>query len=334
MKILEETPNNLTIQTPAIVVVLGRLVCGLILIVGAIGIVVTQQTSGNLYIFGLLTLLGFIGLFIPSQRTFYLNKNENKLTVKKERLLGKSTLEYSLENINVRVKIHEIKGKKGVLLYFYELILERNHNSKKINLSGRTSGSYIWQRDEAVAIADKIRSFVGSQQTTLGSKKQNWDIEGEVSVAIIQHTPSKLVLQDPVRQIWLFRLCFLPFLLVGCVGLLLSIFERALPNWFMLIFLTLGIVGFILPSVTTLEIDKQEKKLRVKVARFFLIKKLEYPLDEVKVNVQRSSIRQNRKPAWKVILETIPDAKTRNLFSYNLNRNAAMEVAELIRSFL
>ena len=333
MKILEDTSTNITMQTPTIVVVLGRLVCGLILIVGAIGIVVTQQTSGNLYIFSLLILLGFLGLFIPSQRTFYFDKSENKLTVKKERLLGKSTVDYPLENINVRVKRHEIKGKKGVLLYFYELILERTHNSKKINLSGRTSGSYIWQRDQAVAIADKIRSFVGSQQITSGNLKQNWEIEGEVSVEIIQHTPTKLILQDPVRQIWLFRLCFLPFLLVGCAGLLLSIVERALPNWFMLIFLTLGIVGFILPSVTTLEIDKQEKKLRVKIARFFLIKKLEYPLDEVKVNVQRSSIRQNRKPAWKVVLEVIPDAKTRNLFSYNLEKNGAMEVAELIRSF-
>ncbi|MGB5968391.1 MAG: hypothetical protein WBG70_08670 [Spirulinaceae cyanobacterium] len=114
----------------------------------------------------------------------------------------------------------------------------------------------------------------------------------------------------------------------------MSISEGIFPVGGTLVFLTLGLVGVLLPSIKTLQIDKTANKLTIKTEKFLPIKMQEYSLDEVSVGIKKIFYGTPKRPLWKVVLNTDSDSRQINLFSSVSNRDGAIEITELIRSFL
>ncbi|MEQ9372840.1 MAG: hypothetical protein RIG63_28040 [Coleofasciculus chthonoplastes F3-SA18-01] len=351
MKILDQTSTHLTLQHSEQLILLSRLFCGVCLVIGIIVLIfnaITEQYIPVYYISGILALflalLGGIGIFLTPHKTFCFDVNQNKLTIKSQRLLGKSISEYPLNDMTVRVKRHVSTGKNGnVLFVFYDVFLKITSNSKKIYLSGRGSGNYnyIEQRDEALEFAELIRSFINTShrkpphQQASSSLKQEWDIYGENSLKILQHTPTNLILKDSERVTWLVRLMGTPFLIFGCLGLLLYISENAFPNLFIIFILVLGIIFVFLPSTRRVEIDKHNNMLTLKVKRFLYVNKTKYSLDDVRVSITKKNKKyaNSETKSWGIILETSSSSKIINLFSSNLTRYAALEIVDLIENF-
>ncbi|MEW6493036.1 MAG: hypothetical protein AB1589_11090 [Cyanobacteriota bacterium] len=350
MKTLEHTSTHLSLQQSAIVTWLVRLICGVVLVAGSIVLIINYINEKHLpifYVSGLFVLLGSIGVFFTPQKTFYFDKTQSKLTIKSERLLGKHFREYSFKDISVRVKRNAAKGKKGeVVLVFYKVILGTISHSRKIKISGLLSASYFWQREQALEFAELIRSFLNTsygkplQQQVSNNLKQKWNVDGEIPIKILRHTPTHLTLKDQAKWIWAVRLMSIPFLILGGVGLFLCISEKSLPNLSIIVSLVLGISGVFLPSNKRVEFDKSQNKLSIKVERFLYAKKMEYSLDDVNVFTPKRykthgrGLRHYETDSWVVILQIASHSKKINLSGYAFTRYAASEIAELIRSFL
>ncbi|MBE9128053.1 MULTISPECIES: hypothetical protein [unclassified Coleofasciculus] len=350
MKIVENTSTHLSLQQSAIVTGLVRLFCGVVLVLGSIVLIINHINEKNISIFytsGLFVLLGGIGIFFAPHKTFYFDNNQSKLTIESERLLGKHFREYSFKDISVRVKRTAAQGKKGeVVLVFYKVILGTISHSRKINFSWLLSASYFWQREQALEFAELIRSFLNTsygkplQQQVSNNLKQKWDVDGEIPIKILQHTPTHLTLKDQAKLIWTVRLISIPFLILGILGLLLCISEKIFPNLPIIIFLVLGILGVFFPSNKRVEFDKSENKLSIKIERFLYVKKMKYSLDDVNVftpkryKTHRRGLRHYETDSWVVILQIASHSKKINLSGYAFTRYAASEIADLIRFFL
>ncbi|MEQ8756273.1 MAG: hypothetical protein RID09_22555 [Coleofasciculus sp. G1-WW12-02] len=125
------------------------------------------------------------------------------------------------------------------LLVFYKVILEIT-SRKKIHFFGLLSTSYLWQREQALELAELIRSFLNTsygkplQQQVSNNLKQKWNVDGEIPIKILQHTPTHLTLKDQSKWIWAVKLISSPFLILGGFGLFLCITEKTYPSLFII----------------------------------------------------------------------------------------------------
>lgn len=170
MKILEHTSTHLTLQDSAIGVLLGRLIGSIFLFMGCVGLFLFIESFEEVILnnlnnldnlikalsggigFMIFNLAGGITLvfFLPRQ-TLWFDKQNGKLMIKTERLLGTKNIEYPICNItNVIVEKNHYNSSNGPT---YSIYLKIASKPKKIRLSS-TSFKKAQER------ANLIRSFL------------------------------------------------------------------------------------------------------------------------------------------------------------------------------
>lgn len=166
MKILEHTSTHLTLQDSAIDVWLGRLIGSIFLFMGCVGLFLViesfkevtlnnldnliKELSGGIgfMIFNLAGGITFV-FFLP-RKTVWFDKQNRKLIVKAERLLGTKIIEYPICNItNVIVEKNYYSSNSPT----YSIYLNIASKPKKIRLSS-TSFKKAQER------ANLLRSFL------------------------------------------------------------------------------------------------------------------------------------------------------------------------------
>lgn len=161
---------------------------------------------------------------------------------------------------------------------------------------------------------------------------------------IIEQTSTHLILKDSVASAWGIRLVSTPFLILGCLGLLLVISEQTFPSFFIVFCLFIGIFGVFFSAVTTVILDKNKNKMSIKVKRLFRTTEREYSLNEVSVRVHQtpwqvkdysSFLIVKKQSIYVVILEIASSSKKIKLSgNYSFTQNEAVKIASLIRTFL
>lgn len=167
MKILEQTSTHLTLKDSVIATWGIRLFCTPFLILGCIGIflVISEQTFPSFFIIFCI-LISVPGVFMTAVKTVVLDKDQNKLTLIVQRLLGRTKRDYSLNEISVRIKKtpFRVTTHSSILTPkkepIYVVVLEMTSSSQKIYLSG----NYSFTQNEAVKIANLIRTFLNKSR--------------------------------------------------------------------------------------------------------------------------------------------------------------------------
>lgn len=163
MELIEQTSTQLLLKDSSTRVLLIRLVCTPFLMFGILGlfIVITEKVFPSLFIIFCL-LVGILGVFFTSHQTIYLDKNQNKLTLKTKRLFGTKKAEYPLDNLNIRVQrtSFQVKTYSSILISqkepIYIVVLEIPSASKTIKISS----NYSLLQNQALEIANQIRTFL------------------------------------------------------------------------------------------------------------------------------------------------------------------------------
>ena len=167
MKILEQTSTHLILKDSVKSAWGIRLFCTPFLILGCIGIflVISEQTFPSFFIVFCI-LIGVPGVFLSTVKTVVLDQTQNKFSIIVQRLLGRTKQDYSLNEISVRIKetpfrvtTHSsmLTPKKEPI---YVVVLEITSSSQKIYLSG----NYSFTQNEAVKIANLIRTFLNKSR--------------------------------------------------------------------------------------------------------------------------------------------------------------------------
>ncbi|WP_254174172.1 hypothetical protein [Planktothrix pseudagardhii] len=161
---------------------------------------------------------------------------------------------------------------------------------------------------------------------------------------LIEHNSNQLIFKDSTVGSWMIRLVCTPFLILAVLGFFLVITEKVFPSFFIIFCLVVGIFGVFWTSTQTVYLNKSQNKLRIETQRLLGTKRLEYPLDNLNVRVEKTSFRvktyssllkSQKEPIYIVVLEIASNAQTINISSnYSLTRNQAVEIADLIRTFL
>jgi hypothetical protein len=167
MKILEQTSTHLILKDSVTSAWGIRLFSTPFLIFGCLGLflVISEQTFPSLFIVFCL-LFGIFGVFFSAVTTVILDKNQNKLSIKVQRLFRTNKHEYSLNEVSVRVHKTpwKVKDYSSFLIVkkesIYVVILEIASISKKIKLSG----NYSFTQNEAVKTANMIRTFLNQSR--------------------------------------------------------------------------------------------------------------------------------------------------------------------------
>lgn len=163
MEVIEQTSNQLLLRDSSRGVLLIRLICTPFLMFGILGlfIVITEKVFPSLFVIFCL-FVGILGVFFTSHQTLYLDKSQNKLTLKTKRILGNRKEEYPLDNLNVRVErtSWQVKTYSSILRIqkepIYIIILEIPAYSKTIKISS----NYSLLHNQALEIANRIRTFL------------------------------------------------------------------------------------------------------------------------------------------------------------------------------
>ncbi|MGB3512683.1 MAG: hypothetical protein WBA93_26390 [Microcoleaceae cyanobacterium] len=161
---------------------------------------------------------------------------------------------------------------------------------------------------------------------------------------ILEQTSTHLILKDSVRAAWALRLFSMPFFIFGCIGIFLVISEKNFPSLFIILCLLFGIPGVLLTAVKKVVLDKNQNKLIVTVQRLLINTKKEYLLSGLNVSVKEtpfvvktySSILTTKKEPICIVLLEYPaySRKIKLSGNYSFTRNEAVEIANLIRTFL
>ncbi|EAW35054.1 hypothetical protein [Lyngbya sp. PCC 8106] len=167
MKILEQTSTHLILKDSVKSAWGIRLFCTPFLILGCIGIflVISEQTFPSFFIVFCI-LIGVPGVFLSTVKTVVLDQTQNKFSIIVQRLLGRTKQDYSLNEISVRIKEtpFRVTTHSSILTPkkepIYVVVLEMTSSSKKIYLSG----NYSFTQNEAVKIANLIRTFLNKSR--------------------------------------------------------------------------------------------------------------------------------------------------------------------------
>ena len=160
---------------------------------------------------------------------------------------------------------------------------------------------------------------------------------------IVGQTSNQLIIKDSAIAAWGTRLVGSLFLLVGCIGLFIIISEKVFPNFFIIFCLIIGIIGVFFTSNKTILIDKSQNSFIVNTRRILGNKKFKYLLNEINVSVKQtpfkvkkySGITTQKQSIYVVVLEIASHSQKIHLHgNYSFTRNEAVEIANLIRSFL
>ena len=161
---------------------------------------------------------------------------------------------------------------------------------------------------------------------------------------ILEQTSTQLILKDSVTSAWALRLVCTPFLILGCIGIFLVITEGGFPNFFILFCLFVGGYGVFFTTIQTLILDKDKNQVIFKDQRLFRNKTQTYPLNQLDLRVKEtpftvktsSSLWSIKKePLYVVILDINAGSKKIKLSgNYSMTRKKAVELADLIRTFL
>ncbi|MEB3279851.1 MAG: hypothetical protein VKK42_13135 [Lyngbya sp.] len=163
MKILEQTSTHLILKDSVKSAWGIRLFCTPFFLFGCLGLVlvISEKIFPSLFILFCI-LVGVPGVFLTAVTTVVLDKSQNKLTIKIQRLLGGKTQEYSLNEMSFRVNKTPflVETYSSILTTkkepIYVVILEIASRPRKIYLSG----NYSFTQNEAVKIANIIRTFL------------------------------------------------------------------------------------------------------------------------------------------------------------------------------
>ncbi len=167
MKILEQTSTHLILKDSVKSAWGIRLFCTPFLILGCIGIflVISEQTFPSFFIVFCI-LIGVPGVFLSTVKTVVLDQTQNKFSIIVQRLLGRTKQDYSLNEISVRIKEtpFRVTTHSSILTPkkepIYVVVLEMTSSSQKIYLSG----NYSFTQNEAVKIANLIRTFLNKSR--------------------------------------------------------------------------------------------------------------------------------------------------------------------------
>lgn len=169
---------------------------------------------------------------------------------------------------------------------------------------------------------------------------------------IVEHTSTHLILKDSPISLWATALACTPFLLGGCVSILLMIsliIEGEIPSLQGLLvtifFVYIGLIGVFGTSRKILLIDKNQNKLTVKSERILGNQSIEFPLNQSSVRVKETCMRgslstsflstRRHETIYVVVIETACSSQKIHLTgNYGFNRNKAIEIGELICAFL
>lgn len=165
MKIIEHSSNHLILQDSTVGTQIFRLVCIPFLILAIIGLVlsITEQIFPSFFIIFCL-IFGVYGVFLTSAQRIYFNKSQNKLSIQTQRLLGKQTQEYPLDNISVRLQETPLRVRSYSSLFgtakepIYIIVLELGNNAQKIRLSS----NFTLTHTRALEIVSLIQTFLNT----------------------------------------------------------------------------------------------------------------------------------------------------------------------------
>ncbi|MBD2044124.1 hypothetical protein H6F78_00500 [Coleofasciculus sp. FACHB-64] len=165
---------------------------------------------------------------------------------------------------------------------------------------------------------------------------------------ILEHTSTRLTLQDSTIYVWFARLVGSLFLFIGCGALFLfiesmkgvrldnlaNIIEKSLPGiGFMIFFLSFGITFVFFFPKRTVWFDKENEKLVIKTERLLMTKTIEYPITDIaSVIVEKNYSSNNSAQVYTIYLNIAFNRQKIRLSSSGFNK--AKERANLIRSFL
>ncbi|ERT06078.1 hypothetical protein M595_3960 [Lyngbya aestuarii BL J] len=167
MKILEQTSTHLILKDSVKSAWGIRLFCTPFFLFGCLGLVlvIIEKIFPSFFIIFCL-LFGIFGIFFSAVTTVILDKNKNKISIKVQRLFRKKEREYSLNEVSVRVHKTpwKVKDYSSFLIVkkesIYVVILEIASISKQIKFSG----NYSFTQNEAVKIANIIRTFLNQSR--------------------------------------------------------------------------------------------------------------------------------------------------------------------------
>lgn len=164
---------------------------------------------------------------------------------------------------------------------------------------------------------------------------------------ILEHTSTRMTLQDSAIDVWFVRLGGSIFLIMGCVGLFLFIesFEEIIWDnldniikellggvGFMIFNLTLGSIFVFFVPKTTVWIDKEKGKLILNYERLLGTKIIEYSIGDITSVIVEKNYNYDAGSTYIVYLKI--GSKGQKIQLSNLGFKKAQERANLIRSFL
>ncbi|MGB3193112.1 MAG: hypothetical protein WBB43_27200 [Limnoraphis sp.] len=126
---------------------------------------ISEQTFPSFFIVFCI-LIGVPGVFLSTVKTVVLDQTQNKFSIIVQRLLGRTKQDYSLNEISVRIKEtpFRVTTHSSILTPkkepIYVVVLEMTSSSQKIYLSG----NYSFTQNEAVKIANLIRTFLNKSR--------------------------------------------------------------------------------------------------------------------------------------------------------------------------
>ncbi len=154
MQILEQSATHLILKDSVKSVLAIRLCCTPFLLIGCLGlfVVILEKVFPSIFIIFCL-YVGISGVFLSAVTTVTLDKTQNRLNIKVQRLFTKTEQDYSLNVMSVRVKEIALRVKKKSI---YIVLLEIASRSRPIKLSG----NYSFTQTEAVKTVNLIKSFL------------------------------------------------------------------------------------------------------------------------------------------------------------------------------
>ncbi len=163
MKIVEQTSTQLTLKDSVKSAWGLRFVCTPFFILGCIGIllVITEGVFPSFFILFCI-FVGTYGVFFTTVKTVILDREQNKITIKSEKLFRGRTREYPLSGMNVRAKETPFRVTTYSSLFImkkepiYIVLLEIPYSSRNIKLSGNHSMT----RNQAMELVSLIRTFI------------------------------------------------------------------------------------------------------------------------------------------------------------------------------